>query len=255
MRLGFAIAAHLQPDILLIDEVLAVGDAEFQARCLQRIRELQQQGVTIIFISHDLSAVEQLCDTAVLLDHGRKVAEGPPAAVVATYHQQIMATQRPVADHDHPVYAKGLLTLTHLTFHTCEVSSTPRVRTGDPLVIRIRFAAAAQEADVTFEALLHSEDGRTRVATLVSSGNDSVAVPGGLAEFHIPSLPLLPGAYHVGACARDSRTGQIRDWWDGGSTLRVEEGTTITSGLLHVPHTAHVRTLDDEPAPLPARSR
>ncbi len=261
VRLGFAIAAHLQPDILLIDEVLAVGDAEFQTRCLQRICELQQQGVTIIFISHDLSAVEQLCDTAVLLDHGRKLAEGSPASVVAAYHRQIMAPQRPVANDDHPVYAMGLLTLTNLTFHTPGTSVTsvmpgpPRVRTGAPLVIRVRFAASAHVSDVSFEALLHSEDGQTRVATLASSGSDSVAAPGGLAEFHIPALPLLPGAYHVGACARDSRTGQVLDWWDGGSTLRVEGSTTITSGLLHVPHTAHVRALDDEPAPLPTRVR
>jgi len=255
VRLGFAIAAHLQPDILLIDEVLAVGDAEFQARCLQRIRELQQQGVTIVFISHDLTAVEQLCDTAVLLDHGRKVAEGAPSAVVATYHRQVMANQRPVADDDHPVYAKGLLTLTNLTFHTLDAPGTSRVRTGEPLLIRVRFTAAAPVADVSFEVHLHSEDGRTRIATLVTNGSDSVVAPGGLAEFHIPGLPLLQGAYHVGASVRDSRTGQILDWWDGGSTLRVEHGTTVTAGLLHVPHTARVLSLEEDAAALSARWR
>lgn len=254
VRLGFAIAAHLQPDILLIDEVLAVGDAEFQARCLQRIRELQQQGVTIVFISHDLTAVEQLCETAVLLDHGRKVTEGPPAAVVAAYHRQVMATQRPVAANDHPVYANGLLTLTNLTFHTLDSSGTPRVRTGEPLVIRVRFTATAAVANLSFEALLHSDDGRTHVATLASSGGDGVAAPGGLAEFHIPSLPLLPGAYHVGARVRDSRTGQVLDWWDGGSTLRVEDGTTAASGLMHVPHTVRVLSHGDA-AQLPSRER
>ncbi len=254
VRLGFAIAAHLQPDILLIDEVLAVGDAEFQTRCLQRIRELQQQGVTIVFISHDLSAVEQLCDSAVLLDHGRKVEEGTPSAVVAAYHRQIMTTQRPVADDDHPAYAKGLLTLTNLTFHTPDAPGTPRVRTGAPLIVRVRFAATARVTDVSFEAHLHTEDGRTRVATLATPGGDSVSAPGGLAEFHIPGLPLLPGAYHVGACARDSRTGQILDWWDGGSTLRVEDGTTIAPGLLYVPHTARLRALDEDVERLPARS-
>ena len=254
VRLGFAIAAHLQPDILLIDEVLAVGDAQFQARCLQRIGELQQQGVTIVFISHDLSAVEQLCDSAVLLDHGRKVAEGAPSAVVAAYHRQLISTQRPVAEGDHPVYANRLLTLTNLTFHTSAASGPPRVRTGAALAIRLRFTATAPVADVRFEVHLESEDGQTRIATLTSSGSDSVDAPGGLAEFHIAGLPLLPGAYHVGAAVRDSHTGAILDWWDGGSTLRVEEGTSITNGLMHVPHTAHVRMLDDASVPLPTRA-
>ncbi len=254
VRLGFAIAAHLQPDILLIDEVLAVGDAEFQARCLERIRTLQQQGVTIIFISHDLSAVEQLCDTAVLLDHGRKVAEGPPAGVVAAYHRQVVGTQRSVKVDDHPVYAAGLLALTNLTFHTPGSPGMPRVRTGDPLMVRLRFTVAAPAASVSFEVQLHTADGRARVATLSSQGA-GIDAPGGLAEFHIPGLPLLPGAYYVSACARDSRTGQVLDWWDGGSTLHVEEGAVGSSGLLYVPHTAHVRALDDETDPLPIRSR
>ena len=68
VRLGFAIAAHLEPHILLVDEVLAVGDAEFQARCLQRIQELKAQGMTSLFISHDLTAIERLCDSAMLLE-------------------------------------------------------------------------------------------------------------------------------------------------------------------------------------------
>jgi lipopolysaccharide transport system ATP-binding protein len=78
VRLGFAIAAHLDSDILLLDEVLAVGDAKFQERCKARIVELKASGRTILFISHDLAAVRQLCDRALLLDHGRLAAEGAP---------------------------------------------------------------------------------------------------------------------------------------------------------------------------------
>src|SRR5437763_406430 len=70
VRLGFAIAAHLDPEVLLLDEVLAVGDAAFQAKCMQRIKELEEQGRTIVFISHDLAAVYRLCARALLLSHG-----------------------------------------------------------------------------------------------------------------------------------------------------------------------------------------
>ena len=87
MRLGFSIAAHLDPDILLLDEVLAVGDVAFQAKCLDRIAELRRAGRTIIFISHDLAAVYRLCDRALLLNHGRVVAEGPPRQVIDEYQQ------------------------------------------------------------------------------------------------------------------------------------------------------------------------
>src|SRR3979411_186481 len=81
VRLGFAIAAHLNPDVLLLDEVLAVGDASFQAKCLERIGELKGTGTTIVFISHDLGAVERLCDRVLLMHHGRLAAEGGPRQV------------------------------------------------------------------------------------------------------------------------------------------------------------------------------
>lgn len=85
VRLGFSIAAHLDADILLLDEVLAVGDAKFQEQCQKRIRELKAAGKTIVFITHDLAAVRQLCDRALLLNHGRLIAEGSPAEVISHY--------------------------------------------------------------------------------------------------------------------------------------------------------------------------
>jgi lipopolysaccharide transport system ATP-binding protein len=85
VRLGFAIAAHLDPEILLVDEALAVGDAEFQQKCYERIRSLRAAGTTIVFISHDLGSVERLCDRALLLRQGRIAADGPATDVVSTY--------------------------------------------------------------------------------------------------------------------------------------------------------------------------
>src|SRR5574338_1370906 len=85
VRLGFAIAAHLEPDVLLIDEVLAVGDAEFQARCLKRVEDMKERGVTMILVSHDLGAVEQLCDRVLLLERGSLLAAGQSHEVVTAY--------------------------------------------------------------------------------------------------------------------------------------------------------------------------
>jgi lipopolysaccharide transport system ATP-binding protein len=86
VRLGFAIAAHLDPEILLLDEVLAVGDAAFQAKCLQRIKELEAGGTTIVFISHDLTAVERLCERVILMRKGQIASEGPAREVIREYH-------------------------------------------------------------------------------------------------------------------------------------------------------------------------
>ena len=85
VRLGFAIAAHLNPDILLLDEVLAVGDAAFQIKCFRRINELKDSGTTIIFISHDLDAVETLCGRVLLMDHGKVAGSGKPSDMIKRY--------------------------------------------------------------------------------------------------------------------------------------------------------------------------
>jgi len=87
VRLAFSVAAHLEPEILLVDEVLAVGDAEFQRRCLGRMETLGESGRTVIFVSHNMQTVAQLCDRAILLDHGRVVRDGDSGEVVAQYLQ------------------------------------------------------------------------------------------------------------------------------------------------------------------------
>src|SRR5258707_8618994 len=87
VRLGFAIAAHLDPDILLLDQVLAVGDAAFQAKCLERIAELRKNDRAMVFISHDLAADYRLCSRALLLSHGSILSDGPPRQVIDEYQQ------------------------------------------------------------------------------------------------------------------------------------------------------------------------
>jgi lipopolysaccharide transport system ATP-binding protein len=87
VRLAFSVAAHLEPEILLVDEVLAVGDAEFQARCLGRMEDLGDTGRTVLFVSHNMQAVAQLCDRAILLEGGRVVRDGPSGEIVAHYLQ------------------------------------------------------------------------------------------------------------------------------------------------------------------------
>src|SRR4029078_7319713 len=94
VRLAFAAAIAVAPQILIIDEALAVGDAVFQHRCMRRIKEMQEKGTTILFVSHDPASVRALCNRAILLNHGEKIAEGTPPDVLNRYQKIIMARQQ-----------------------------------------------------------------------------------------------------------------------------------------------------------------
>jgi lipopolysaccharide transport system ATP-binding protein len=93
VRLAFAVAAHLEPEILIVDEVLAVGDMAFQRKCLGRMREVGRSGSTILFVSHNMPAVESLCSRAILLDKGRVVHDGGVRELIAEYHRRVLDTQ------------------------------------------------------------------------------------------------------------------------------------------------------------------
>lgn len=99
VRLAFAVVAHTEPRILIVDEALAVGDAKFQVRCMQRIRQMKEQGVTILFVSHDASSVKMLCDQAILLHHGEAIRSGQPREVVNYYIELLNSgSTQPAAD-------------------------------------------------------------------------------------------------------------------------------------------------------------
>src|SRR5205807_3770983 len=90
VRLAFAVAAHLEPEILIVDEVLAVGDMAFQRKCMGRMREVGRTGCTVLFVSHNMPAVESLCSRALLLDAGRVECDGPVRNLIQEYHRRVL---------------------------------------------------------------------------------------------------------------------------------------------------------------------
>jgi ABC-type polysaccharide/polyol phosphate transport system ATPase subunit len=238
VRLGFAIAAHLEPHILLVDEVLAVGDAEFQARCLQRIQELKSQGTTNLFISHDLTAIERLCDHAVLLERGEIASTGTPADVVATYHRRIIADANAPGE-PMAVALKSGITLTNLALRDPDAPNAVSCRSGGPLIVSLKYEATRRLPTTEFELRIYSTDGTTRVATLrTTDQGDQVAVdvPGGTIECVIPALPLNAAVYYLGALVRDLATGRTLAWWDGETRLHVSDSVR-GGGEQQIPHT------------------
>ena len=107
MRLGFSIAIHLQPELLLVDEVLAVGDRSFQLRCLDRVQQMKRQGVTIMLVSHDLTQIRKLYDRAIWIDDGQVQAEGPVEPVLSQYTAHALDAHRRVATDAHPGDLEG----------------------------------------------------------------------------------------------------------------------------------------------------
>jgi len=192
VRLGFAVTAHLEPDIVLLDEVLAVGDVAFQAKCLDRISALRKSGRTIVFVSHDLASIYRLCDRALLLDHGRIVMDGAPRPVIDRYQQ--MAIPPPDARGIDP---RRQAECVEISFF----SQVPGddIRTGYPMVARLRYRASAGLTGVVFRISLHWPSGYlcAQLTNETSGAMDRLAAGTGTIEFHCPVLPVVQGLYRV----------------------------------------------------------
>lgn len=170
VRLAFAVAAHLDPDVLIVDEVLAVGDMEFQRRCLQRMRQVAGEGRTVIFVSHNMGSISALCHRVLLLEGGRAVIDGPPAEAVALYLERTRESScgRIWAD---PNTAPGneRARLRGLSIHQDGVSGP----TGEVLIsrpIRIRIAYECVKEGTRLSAALWLRD-RMGVDVLASSNH------------------------------------------------------------------------------------
>jgi hypothetical protein len=151
-RLGFSIAAHLNPDVLIIDEVLSVGDMSFQEKCVQRMRSFKREGVTIVFVSHNLQAVSDLCDDALYMK-GRVVELGPAVKVIDTYVRDAFAV---TADGRQETELR--IASTKLTFANGKPVEAP-VAPGDQLQLRVNFEATAPISELAMAfRLLRSAD-------------------------------------------------------------------------------------------------
>ncbi|HXG91543.1 MAG TPA: ABC transporter ATP-binding protein [Blastocatellia bacterium] len=236
VRLGFSIAAHLNPHILLLDEVLAVGDASFQVKCLQRVSELRQRGTTIVFISHDLAAVERLCDRALLLNHGRIIAMGLPREVIAEY-RRIAYGDTPPEQMSAEIDFKPV-EIMNLSLYDSQERPTTNFFTGKPFSARVEYVAHERVVDAAFELFCYSHDGAYIHCqfTTAQDGKRITLEPGaGAVEFHCSELGLQPGVYTIGAAVKERAASRNIDWRYGDKMLHVEEGKYVR-GSFYLPH-------------------
>jgi ABC-type polysaccharide/polyol phosphate transport system ATPase subunit len=244
VRLGFSIAAHLEPDILLLDEVLAVGDAAFQAKCLDRIHDLHRQGRTIVFISHDLAAVERLCIRAILLRRGQVIASGPAREVITTY--QDIGCREWLAENgatDLPVSAEAKIV--SVTCYDIDGRVASVLRTGAAARVCVQYIAYTPVADAIVEVYCLAVDGGAYLpwgqlgSTSENGRGISLQAGAGRVEFEIDALSLMPGMYYFSAAILNSAVPGLAIAREHQClTIRIDPGR-IVHGSFYMPHRWH----------------
>lgn len=240
VRLGFSVAIAVDPDILLIDEVLAVGDEEFQRRCNERFAELRRSGRTIVIVSHGLGAVEQMCDQVAWLDHGQLRLIGPATEVVDAYLAQVEVA--PSSDaHEDGTSNSGIGVLRLGAIDLLDEAGSPitHVATGHRAVISLAWTSSEPVARPVFRLRVTTSDGFVvSVASTRSASLPEVFNGQGVVTFDIAGLPFLPGTYDVAVEVTDEAGLHLFDQRRHGARLEVapgdphgEGGVTALSGV------------------------
>jgi ABC-type polysaccharide/polyol phosphate transport system ATPase subunit len=224
MRLAFAVSSHVNPDVLLLDEVLAVGDESFQRKCISRLADYKRAGGTLVLVTHDPNSVEQMCDHAIVLAHGTVLAEGAPAKVLAAYRRRLVADDRE-RDEAHPADAhdetgsesqswgdmRAQIVDARLIGPEGPASSFV---SGDPLVLEMNVDAHERMDSVTYGMAVHSAEGHLCYGTNTHLDGCETSVLDGpsTVRFHIPHLHLHAGRFAITLAITDHDT--VCHWLD-----------------------------------------
>jgi ABC-2 type transport system ATP-binding protein len=202
VRLGFAVAVHVDPDILLIDEVLAVGDEAFQAKCLGRIRGFQQEGRTIVLVTHALDTVRQVCDRAVMLDHGGLYAKGAPLDVVRELRYVLLRGDPTFV----PEEGSREVELANVELVRDDGTTERPVRIGEDLTIQID----AKANDIVTD-LIGSFQLLDSANFPVIEGREPIGLIDGKkrVRFVLRDVPLVPGRYFVTVGLEGGESGRL----------------------------------------------
>ena len=236
VRLGFAVLAYLEPEVMLIDEILAVGDMEFQKKCIDRINEMRQSRMAIALVSHSLYRIESLCHRAVWLDHGRVVMAGPARDVVRAYRDRQILVSAEEARVKHGEGAVSVADSPFFTVHRVDLLHEdgrvdPRFAFGETLAIRLAFTARQRIERPLFNLAFVAAGVRVLETSMLVDGQapDFVEGPGEIVV-RLPAPRLLPNAYSVELFIRN-REGMV----DLIDTQTVTHFTITSEGLQAIP--------------------
>lgn len=243
MRLGFSVAIHVRPDILIVDEILAVGDQTFQAKCVDRILDMKQAGVTIVFISHNTATLSILCSDLIWLDQGRVRMTGPTEQVLEQYRETIfrqfgeqISYQNDLGDFRR--WGSREVEITGVRLLDGSNQESTIFKTGEPMVVELDYVAHKPVLEPEFGLAIFRQDGlhingpNTRTGGLHLGKVEGA----GRITYRIASLPLLPSGYRLTVAVHDSLRPVAYDYHEQAYAFHVLEGGTRESeGIIALP--------------------
>jgi hypothetical protein len=241
--LGFAVAIHTDPDLLLVDEVLAVGDIAFQRKCLNSIFQFRNRGGTLLLVSHDIGTIQSICSRAIWLEDGKIQAEGDCTNVIMAYQQHVTAkenaknrqrmeesvAQQSATSFDHGSVGRwgdGELRITRVQLCSSGDEEKSNFFTGDELHIHLHYRCEQRIARPVFGLAIHSQSGVNVYGPNTKVGEMEIPyVEGeGTVIYSIPKLPLLEGGYTVSVAAVNYEDTRTFDYHDRAYPFQVYPG-------------------------------
>jgi ABC-2 type transport system ATP-binding protein len=259
IRLGFAVAVNVDPDILLVDEVLAVGDEAFQRKCIERVSEFQREGRTILFVTHAPDLIRKVCERGLVLDHGELVADAPSGEAIRTFRESLQHSG--LADPtmeavEAAAAAAADDTGEHTTHgHTMAASANHRVKITNVVIehpgalvgrqwllpdeamsIHVSYHADEPTDDLLFGILIHDQEGNSIFGANTKIIGVTVPIADGAGEvtFDFEHVPLLDGTYLVTLAIQTTDEGTVYDWRDQQYQFSVMNPAR-TAGLVSLP--------------------
>ncbi len=206
VRLAFAVAAHLEPEILLVDEVLAVGDAQFQEKCLGKMRDVAMGGRTVLFVSHNMASIGLLCTRAIWINGGKISASGSPAGIIESYLAETMPATQFLTDK---VYRTGTAKARFVDVQIVDFEGRPAITVlmGSPLTVRMIVRSESLRGGLQLAMIINDNYGRTILHAIDQDDSFQAQPSNGIvrATVSIPKVQLYPGQYSLGVwCGYES---------------------------------------------------
>ena len=238
VRLGFAVAAHVEPEVLLVDEVLSVGDESFQRKSAERIEQFRREGRTIVFVSHGLTQVEQLCETVAWLEKGELRMVGPAGDVISEYQGASHSAQRVEGElGSRWGTGEGQITSVRLLGHDDQPTSV--LTTNEKATIHVDLSSHMPLQDTVVFARIETLAGHPVWGSSTRRNNTALGLLDGSASVDIefPSLPLLEGVYDLSISLNDHTETHFYDHWEKKVRFEVRQYKSFDVGTVHIPTT------------------
>ncbi len=233
VRLGFAVAAHLEPEILVVDEVLSVGDIAFQEKCIGKMQDVSRGGRTILFVSHKMPTVSQLCPESIWLEHGKIALRGPTAQVIDSYVTAMRSGEGDVLADRRDRRGSGLVRVTRFLIEDADGNAVDDIRAGDAIRFVLDYESDGGDLHELQANVVVSDSADRGLASFVSevaTPELGVAPASGRLVCDVPELPLMPGLYDFRFSVFVGR--ELADKVYQAGSLVVSEGDFFGTGRL-----------------------